>query len=70
MNLKITFLVKVKVRINRGITRDTDTDNVVIIIPVDFGKMCRIKIQTVPFGRDMPNAIQLNLMAFMEDYLD
>ena len=70
MNLKINFLVNVKVRIIRGFRRDVDTDNVGSKTPVDFGEKFRIEVQTVLFRRNMPKAIRVNFVAFRYGYLE
>jgi len=69
-NLKITFLGKGKVRVNRRFRRDADTDNMSSIIPVNFGKKCRIEVQAIPFRWHVPNAIGVNFMAFRQIYLE
>ena len=66
MNLKITFLGNVKVRIDRKFRRNANTDNVGGINSIDFGEECQIGIQNVPFRRNLPNAVRVNFVAHME----
>ena len=70
MNLKITFFCKGKMRVNRGFRRDTGTNDMSGIIPVNFGEKCRVEVQSVPFKGDMPNAVRVNLMTFRHCYLE
>ena len=44
MNLKITFLGNVKIKIDNGFRRDAYTENVGGIVQIDFGEECRIDI--------------------------
>ena len=68
MNLKITSLVHMKLRIDRRFRRDADTDYVGSIIPLNFGEKYPIEVQPVPFRN--PNAVRVNLMTFRHCYLE
>ena len=40
------------------------------IIPLNNVEKCRVKVQSVPFRRNMPNAVRVNFMTFRQCHLE
>ena len=70
MNLKITSLVNVKVRIDRGFRRVAETDNMGSINPVNFCEKCRVKIYAELLRWHVPHASGLNFGTLRHGYLE